>query len=87
MAKKIAVSLGRSKIKTLYCDAEASVYLRAEDVIAFLRNGAVKSHELAQSMTPYQRDQVMAVADTLATFCETFNSIKKDVIQRRAEGN
>lgn len=87
MTDKIAISLGRTKIKTLYCDAEACVYLRAEDVIAFLKNGAQKSNQLAQSLPPFQRDQATAVAETLATYCETFNLIKKDVIQRRAGGN
>lgn len=87
MPNKKAISLGRTRMKTHYSDSEACVYFRADDVIQFLRNAAVKSHGLSSQLNPDQGEQALAVAETLATFCETFNRVKQDVIQKRTNSN
>lgn len=87
MSTKIAIPLGTTTIKTHYSDSEASVYLRADDVIGFLQNASAKSHEMSKKLTPFQGAQAEAVAETLAVFCETFNTIKNFELQRKSSGN
>ena len=87
MTNKVAIPLGTSSIKTHYSDAEACVYIRADDVINFLRTSAAKSLELSKKLPPTQSQQAISVAETLAVFSETFDSVKKDVIEKRSSLN